>query len=107
MKTVYIKGIKKFKKNIRKGLSKSKFIEGYDYIEGLGNDDFCLIWIRQDLSLRELKLAISAKYVWKNRLKFYESINEMNPSKIDNNTFSKFELNLIKRAKEGMNVNVN
>ena len=102
MKTVYIKGIKKFKSNIRKGLNKSNLIEGLDYIEGLGNDGFVLIWIRTDLSLRDLKLAISAKYVWKNRLKFFENIEDMNPKKTnDDYNFSKAELDLIRRAKEG------
>lgn len=101
MKTVYIKGIKKFKNNIRKGLDKSSLVEGLDYIEGLGNEKYVLIWIRSDLSLRDLKLAISAKYVWKNRLKFFENIEDMNPKKKED-TFSISELDLIKRAKEGI-----
>jgi hypothetical protein len=103
MKTVYIKGIKNFKKKIRKGLLKSLLIESYDYIEGLGNDDYCLIWLRQDLLLRDFKLAISAKYVWKNRLKFYENIEDLNP-KIVEDEFSYDELDWIKRAREKMEV---
>ena len=51
MKTVYIK---KFKKNIRKGLErKQKLVEGRDFIEGLSGEDFALFWIREDLSLRD------------------------------------------------------
>lgn len=98
MRTIYIKGRKKYKKNIRKGLDKSKLIEGYDFIEGLGGNDHVLMWIREDLDLRDFKLAISAKYVWKNRLRFYKSIDEMKPKRIDDG-FSSSEISLMNEMK--------
>lgn len=82
MKTIYIKGKGQYKRNVRKALSKTDIlIEGVDFVEGLEGSDFMLIWLREDLELRSLKLGITAKYVWKHRLKFYFSIEEMNPPK--------------------------
>lgn len=99
MRTIYIKGIKKFKKGIGKGLDKSELIEGKDYIQGLAGSDFALYWINENIALRDFKKAISAKYVFKHRLQFFNSIEEMNPEK-DNDELSLSEIELMNRVKE-------
>lgn len=102
MKTIYVKGIGKFKKKLKKGLDKSELIEGTDYIEGNHNEEFGLIWCRDDLSLRDLKLAISAKYIWKYRMRFYSTIEEMNPLKHDDGKLTVTEQQFIDRVKKHM-----
>lgn len=92
MKTIYIKGIKQYKYYIRRGLEKSKLVEGKDYIIGNATNEYALVWIREDLDLRELKLAISAKYVWRNRMRFFLSIDEMNPKQSNDLTLEDVEL---------------
>lgn len=101
MKTIYIKGIDQYKKNVRKGLGKSDLVEGVDFIEGVSGNDYMLMWINNKMDLRTLKLAIGAKYVWKNRLKFYTSIEEMNPPR-NNDELTAGDLQLLKRIKEGL-----
>lgn len=106
MKTIYIKGRDKFKKKIRKGLYKSDLREGQDYIIGEASADFALIWCRDDLTIRELKLAISPKYIWKYRMMFYSSIEEMNPVKEDDTKLTEQELEFIKRVKRNEKIMV-
>lgn len=100
MKTVYIKGILHYKKRIRKQLNKSHLIEGKDYIEGLSESDYALIWICEGMDIRELKLEISAKYVWRHRLKFYNNINEMYPVPENNSELSESDLEFINQIHE-------
>jgi hypothetical protein len=85
METVYIKGRGKYRDAIRKALHRSKLKEGGDYIEGNHGKglSYMLIWIKDRTELRALKLAITAKIVWKHRLKFYFKYEDMNPKKYD------------------------
>lgn len=101
MRTLYIKGIKKYKISLIKGLNKSNLIEGTDYIQGLSGTDFALYWLRDDLSLRDFKLAIGAKYVFKHRMRFFNTVEEMNPV-TDNDDLNDSELDLINRVKHSM-----
>src|SRR5258708_4617109 len=98
MKTIYIKGIKKYKESLIKGLKKSDLTEGIDYIQGLAGKDHALYWINENLELKEFKLAISAKYVWKHRMRFYDTIEEMNPVVIDDK-LSESEIKLMEKVK--------
>lgn len=99
MRTIYIKGIKKYKVSLIKGLGKSNLIEGIDFIQGLAGNDYALYWINENLDLREFKLAIGAKYVWKHRMRFFNTIEEMNPVvEIDGLTAS--DLAFMKRIKD-------
>lgn len=98
MRTIYIKGIKKYKDSLIKGLNKSKLREGKDFIQGLAGKDHALYWINEELDLRDFKLAIGAKYVWKHRMRFYNTIEEMNPIFIDEN-FSESEIKLMEKVK--------
>ena len=98
MRTIYITGIKKYKKGIDKGLEKSDLIEGRDYIQGLGGDNYALYWINDDIDLRDFKKSTGVKYVWKHRLRFYNSLEEMNPQS-NNDQLSDNELALMNRIK--------
>jgi len=98
MRTIYIKGIKKYKDSLIKGLNKSNLVEGIDFIQGLAGNDHALYWLNESIELREFKLAIGAKYVWKHRMRFYNSIEEMNPVVIDDN-LTESEINLMNRVK--------
>lgn len=53
-----------------------------DFMEGTNGADFLMIWMREDMELRTLKLAITAKVVWKHRLNFFFRYEDMN-SKIE------------------------
>lgn len=81
MRTIYIKGIKKYNTSIYKGLRKSDLVEGKDYIIGLGGIDYALYWIDESLKLKDFKLSIGADYVWKHRMRFFETIDEVLPKK--------------------------
>lgn len=81
MRTIYIKGIKKYNTSIYKGLRKSKLVEGQDYIIGLGSIDYALYWLNDNVTLKEFKKAIGANYVWKHRMRFYSNINDVIPKK--------------------------
>lgn len=94
MTTIYIKGRGKFKSKIRKALYKSILNEGDHYIEGNTSLKCELYWITSRITLREFKLAIGAKYIWKYRLKFYKTVEEMNPE-VTNEEFTSEELELI------------
>lgn len=98
MRTIYIKGKGKYKYYITRGLDKSKLVEGIDYIQGLAGKDFALYWINENLELRKFKHSISAKYVFKCRLRFYNTIEEMNPVVVDE-SLTESELNLIDKVK--------
>lgn len=81
MRTIYITGIKKYQISVIKGLMKSDLEAGKDYIIGLHGTDFGLVWISEELELKELKKAIGSKFVWKHRMRFYESYDSMKPVK--------------------------
>jgi hypothetical protein len=99
MRTIYIKGIKKYKVSLIKGLDKSDLIEGKDYIQGLAGDDHALYWINDHVTLRDFKLAIGAKFVFKHRMRFFNTIDEMKPKIVDEgfNESEKQFLDKIKR----------
>jgi hypothetical protein len=88
MKTVYVKGQTHYKKYVRKSLSKSKLREGLDFIEGLGSNEFGLFWINEKMKVRDFKRAVGARTIWKFRVKFYESFEEMIPKKIEEEVYS-------------------
>lgn len=86
MITIYIKGINKYKAKVRKALRKSILVEGDHYIEGHSSHEDCtLYWLTSRITLLDFKKSIGAKYVWKYRLRFYKTIEEMNPKTIEGN----------------------
>ena len=95
MTTIYIKGINKYKSKLRKALYKSSLIEGDHYIEGnSGNNDYILYWITSRITIKEFKKAIGANIIWKYRLRFYKTPDEIN-KKTCSTEFSEEEKNLI------------
>ncbi len=98
MTTVYIKGRDKYKKAIRKALSKSNLEEGDHYIEGRNAlHDTLLYWITSRISLKEFKQAIGAKTVWEYRLKFIENVEDLIQK--EDKELSDKELELLNRFK--------
>ena len=82
---------------MRKSLDKSALKPGKDFIEGNSTSrEYALYWLSKNILLRQFKLAISAKYIWKNRLRFYKSIEEINPGN-DTDKFTDSELELIEQ----------
>ena len=102
MRTIYIKGIKKYNVSIYKGLRKSGLIEGRDYIIGLGGIDFALYWVNEHVSLKDFKLAIGAKYIWKHRMRFYCNVNDVTPKPTIEDGFSDKEIELMSRVKDSI-----
>lgn len=74
---IYIVGNPGFKKDVARKLEHSelKYMPGY-----LGNisgaTDYDMYWVDKTVSLRAFKEAIGAKYIWKYRIKFYESLEK-------------------------------
>jgi len=101
MKTIYIKGRGYYKYGVRKGLERSNLKEGKDYIEGTNGSNFLLIWIREDMELRELKKAITAKHIFKYRIRFYNTIEDMCPKQVEEG-FRPEDLKLIEEVRSGM-----
>jgi hypothetical protein len=66
--TVYVKGNVGFEGEVIRHLEKS----GFSFLPGSGSEnEFSLFWINDRAQLREFKKAITAKTIFKYRLKFY------------------------------------
>jgi len=100
MKTIYIKGITHYKKYIRKTVLKSELKEGQDFIEGYAGQDHALYWLNENIDLRTFKRAVGAKYVWRHRIRFYESIEEMNKKTKKEDDFNSEDLALLNKIKK-------
>ncbi|HEY5825142.1 MAG TPA: hypothetical protein VIT44_12280 [Cyclobacteriaceae bacterium] len=73
--TIYITGRPEFQGEVRKKLEHSNldFMPGYvDNTTATVTHD--LYWLNDQTELREMKLAVGGKLVWKYRLKFYASL---------------------------------
>ena len=73
--TIYITGRPEFQAEVRKKLEHSNldFMPGYvDNTTATVTHD--LYWLNDQTELREMKLAVGSKLVWKYRLKFYASL---------------------------------
>ncbi len=100
MRTIYITGIKKYQDSILKGLKKSDLREGKDFIQGANGIDFALLWIKDEMELRTLKKAIGTKYVWKHRMRFHETYDELQP--IVSDELTQDDMAFIKRMRKEM-----
>ncbi|MCA4896514.1 MAG: hypothetical protein ING84_16055 [Cytophagales bacterium] len=66
--TVYVKGNVGFEGEVIRHLEKS----GFSFLPGSGSEnEFSLFWINDRAQLREFKKAITAKTIFKYRLRFY------------------------------------
>lgn len=71
--TVYITGKPGFKKEVLENLDKARF----PHLPGAPeNDSLCLVWIDEHASLRDFKMAIGSKIIFKYRLKFFPSLEK-------------------------------
>lgn len=95
MRTIYITGIKKYRVSILKGLLKSDLIEGKDFIEGSSGYDHALYWLGDHVTLKDFKLAIGAKYIWKHRMRFFNTYDEMKPPTVGSTELTETEKRLL------------
>ena len=104
MRTIYITGAGHFRKVVRKALDKSNLIEGKDYIEGNTlTKEYSLYWINKNVLLRQFKISISAKYIWRNRLRFFNTIDEISPATTVSDLFTESELELMEQFRHPLN----
>lgn len=73
--TIYITGKPGFKKEVAKRLEGAEvaFMPGY-IGSGVGGSDHDMYWLDKDADLRSFKEAITAKAIWKYRIRFYASL---------------------------------
>ncbi len=78
--TLYIQGKSGFDADVLKNLEHStlNFLHGTSLESGI-----CLYWVDEKVDLRDIKLAIGSKIVFKYRLRFYTTIEEMIESQPD------------------------
>jgi len=100
-KTIYITGIKKYQISIIKGLYKSDLIEGKDYIQGLNGDNYALIWIDEELDIKDFKRAIGIQFIWKHRMRFYDNINDIKPEE-KTNELTEYEKKLLSNVRNNI-----
>jgi hypothetical protein len=72
--TLYIQGRPGFDSDVLRNLEHSRvdFLHGTSVESGV-----CLYWVNEKTNLREIKLAIGAKTIFKYRLRFYPTIEEI------------------------------
>ena len=77
--TIYITGNDNFWDDVIKKLSHSdiRYLPGF--IEKQDEKFLGLIWIDNQVDLREFKEAITAKLIWKYRLQFFNEIEKTKP----------------------------
>ena len=75
---LYIKGRTGFCEEMIMQLESSNipFMQGYFYDTTPTSEDHEMIWVDESVSLRDIKLAIGGKLIWKYRLQFYSNLNE-------------------------------
>lgn len=76
----------------------SKLDEGDHFIEGVNSlHETALYWITSRITLRDFKLAIGSKLIWKYRLRFMENVEDLVEKQ--NDSLTKKEIELINRFK--------
>ncbi len=97
-KTIYIVGKEGFGDEVMKNLSRSglEFMAGYDSDQSTEAHE--LIWVPEQMTLRELKLAIGAKNVFKYRLGFFESLEQF-IERLNNEEFTEDEKKKVARMR--------
>ena len=107
--TVYISGSGDFREDVRKKLEHSdqRYLQGY--IESSHEDvTHDLFWLDDRTSLREFKESISAKLIWKYRMRFFITLEEFMKSQEDDASinFSANEKRLIQKMQLSSSVPV-
>ncbi|MFM7853845.1 MAG: hypothetical protein ACKO96_18460 [Flammeovirgaceae bacterium] len=93
--TVYIKGKVGFERETTHQLEKS----GFSFLLGTKENDYTLFWIDNLAKLREFKIAIGSKTIFKYRLQFFTSLEEAE-QKSQSPAFTAEEKNKIKKMQE-------
>ena len=88
--TIYITGKPDFKEEVAKKLENSdlKYMPGNIGSAIEGTDD--LYWLDSNTNLREFKEAIGGKLIWKNRLRFFSSLEQFLEYKEGSKRVTKF-----------------
>ncbi|MCA4899510.1 MAG: hypothetical protein ACK5R0_06390 [Bacteroidota bacterium] len=90
--TVYIKGKVGFEREVTHQLEKS----GFSFLRGTEENGFSLFWIDNLAKLREFKMAIGSKTIFKYRLRFFSSLEEAEQKSV----FTSDEKRKIKKMQE-------
>lgn len=99
--TLYITGKSGFKEEVLENLEDSDipFMPG-----SLGNEqEISLFWIDDQLPLRDLKKAIGSKLVFKYRLQFFNSLEELQQEQDKNTSLTPREEAMIREMHEWQN----
>jgi hypothetical protein len=71
--TLYISGKKEFQEEVLRNLRHSNV----SYLPGSGGDpDLLMLWVDEKAPLRDIKLAIGSKTVFKYRLQFFTDLDQ-------------------------------
>jgi len=99
---IYITGKQGFKKEVARRLEHSKLPHMPGYI-GNSSDtcEYDMYWISKNTSLRDFKMAVGAKTIWKYRIRTYQSLEEFITSQEkETSSFSDNDLALIKEMRK-------
>ena len=78
--TLYIQGKSGFDSEVLKHLEHS----GFDFLHGYSLDSgVCLYWVDENVNLRDFKMAIGGKTIFKYRLRFFNTIEDIIESQPD------------------------
>lgn len=74
---LYVSGKTDFRQELRRKLEHSSVPHMPGYIESYpGTDPADLYWLDGNVPMRELKLRIGAKIIWKHRLRFFATLED-------------------------------
>ncbi len=93
--TVYVSGRVGFEREVLHQLEKS----GFSFLAGTEENGYALFWIDHLAKLREFKIAIGSKTIFRYRLQFYLSVDEA-LQKRNTAGFTPDEQNKIKRMQD-------
>lgn len=96
---IYITGQPGYKKEVARKLESSdlNFMPGY-IGSAAGADDHDMYWLDKSVELRQFKMAIGAKLIWKYRIEFYPSLEAFISTQDEgktNDAFTEKDLELI------------
>jgi hypothetical protein len=95
--TIYITGKSGFKEEVSKSLQDSDSVMP----GSTGNDqDVSLFWIDETLPLRDFKKAIGSKILFKYRLQFFNSLEELQRQQENNTSLTPREEAMIREMNE-------
>jgi len=95
--TIYITGRPGFKEEVSKSLEDSDSVMP----GSIGNDhEVSLFWIDESLTLRDFKKEIGGKTIFKYRLQFFNSLEELQHQQEKNNSLTPREVAMIQEMSE-------